>query len=220
MYNNSKEVAKLAWSLYDGSLFVLMAIMFTAAVWQLFQPRFSWPGILMVLATLGFIIITAVNGDLEMLSIILFLAGIILVIMELFVIGLVLGIVGMMMIVSSFLLIGNDIEKMSVLVASCLIIAVIEWVIIVKFFGKKVPLFNKVILTDATSKEAGYTSHDDRSHLVGQIAVTTTPFRPSGIIALGQDRIDAVSEGGFIGQNKEVRIIFVEGTRVVVREIL
>lgn len=210
----------MTWTLYDGTLFILMLVMFTAAVWQLFQSRFSWSGILMTAAALSFVIITALNGDLEMLSIILFFTGIILVVTELFVIGLVLGIIGMMMIASSFLLIGNDIETMSVMVASCLIIALIEWVIIVKFFGKKVPLFNKVILTDATSKEAGYTSHDDRSHLVGQTAVTTTALRPSGIIALGQDRIDAVSEGAFIGQNKEVRIIYVEGTRVVVREII
>ncbi|WP_246143108.1 NfeD family protein [Macrococcus equipercicus] len=209
----------MAWTLYDGTLFILMLIMFTAAVWQLYD-RLYWSGVLAVLAALGFIIVTALNGDLEMLSIILFLTGIILVIMELFVVGLVLGIAGLIMIASSFLLIGADIGKMSVFVASCMIIALIEWVIIVKFLSRKVPLFSKVILTDATSKEAGYTSHDDRSHLTGQLAVTATALRPSGIIALGQERIDAVSEGAFIGQHKEVRIIYVEGTRVVVREII
>lgn len=204
---------------YNLLLIILMIIMFTSAVAQLFQRRFNVYGIIMILAALCFVVLTAYHGDLETLSVLLFLAGVSLMILELFVIGMVLGIIGGAMVAASFLLIGEDVGRMALYVALCLIISVIEWVIFVKLFKKKVPLFNKVILTDATTKEAGYTSHDDRSYLVNQIAVTATPLRPSGIITFGHERIDAVSEGAFIDKDREVRIIFVEGTRVVVREI-
>jgi membrane-bound serine protease (ClpP class) len=33
------------------------------------------------------------------------------------------------------------------------------------------------------------------------------------------ERIDVVSEGGFIGQNAKVKVIKVEGARIVVREV-
>jgi len=159
------------------------------------------------------------TGELEMISVILFVAGVILMILELFVVGAILGIIGALMVFSSFLLIGEDISKMAVFLAISLTLALMEWIVMVKFFGKTIPLFKNVILTDSTSKEAGYSSHDDRSHLVGKTALTVTPLRPSGIITFEEKRIDAVSEGAFIDKDREVSIILVEGTRVVVRAL-
>ncbi|ULG71132.1 NfeD family protein [Macrococcus brunensis] len=196
-----------------------MIVIFLAAVMQLFSSRLSAAGILLILACTGFVIMTGLTGDLEMMSVILFVAGVILMILELFVIGAVLGIIGALMVFSSFLLIGEDISKMAVFLAISLALALMEWIVMVKFFGKSIPLFKNVILTDSTSKEAGYSSHDDRSHLVGKIALTMTPLRPSGIITFEGKRIDAVSEGAFIDKDREVSIILVEGTRVVVRAL-
>lgn len=72
-------------------------------------------------------------------------------------------------------------------------------------FNKKLSLFEKVILRDSTTSEAGYTSHDDRSDLVGQIAETLTELRPAGIISLNDERIDAVSDGTFIQRGVKVK---------------
>lgn len=206
-------------STYDILLFVLMLTMMLCVVWQLYQPRITIVGILSILAALGFTIITAINGDLTMFSVILFIAGLIFLIAELFIVGAVLGIIGAGLIVGSFLLIGEDLSKMAIFVSLSLIVVLIEWGVIVKFLGKKIPFLNKVILTDATTKEAGYSSYDDRSYLVGKTAITLTAFRPAGIIMLDGKRIDAVSDGLFIDKDKTVEIIHVEGTRVVVREI-
>ncbi|WP_243715863.1 NfeD family protein [Macrococcus brunensis] len=204
---------------YEMILLVLMIIIFLSAVAQLFSSRLSAAGIILILACAGFVIMTGMTGELEMISVILFVAGVILMILELFVVGAVLGIIGALMVFSSFLLIGEDISKMAVFLAISLALALMEWIVMVKFFGKSIPLFKNVILTDSTSKEAGYSSHDDRSHLVGKIALTMTPLRPSGIITFEGKRIDAVSEGAFIDKDREVSIILVEGTRVVVRAL-
>ena len=99
------------------------------------------------------------------------------------------------------------------------ILSIVEWVILVKLLNRKIPFFEKVVLKDSTNAEAGYRSHDDRSHLVGKIARTSTDLRPAGIILINDERIDAVSDGSFILRNKDVKILEVEGTRVVVREI-
>lgn len=203
---------------YDIVLFLLMAVMVLSAVAQLYQPKFSMLGVLAVVAGLFFVIYTGANGDLNMLSIILFIGGLLFIVMELFIVGAVLGIIGSVMVVASFLLIGSDIGKMAVLVAIVLLLALIEWGVLVRVFGKRLSLLNKVVLTDSTSREAGYTSHDDRSYLIGRTAKTVTPLRPAGIISIDDLRIDAVGEGVFIDRDKEVIVTHVEGTRIVVRE--
>ena len=39
-----------------------------------------------------------------------------------------------------------------------------------KFFGKKMKVFNKIILTDATTTEQGYVSNENRIDLIGKVA--------------------------------------------------
>lgn len=209
----------MEFSIYDGVLLFLMIIMVTAGMWQLYSPRLGLFGIISGIAAICFLGLNLFYNQMETLSIILFLGGITLVILELFVIGAVLGFLGICCIITSFLLIGDNVVKMGVFVAICLILVGIEWVILVKFLKKKIPLFSQVVLYDSTSKESGYTSHDDRSYLVNQTATTLTELRPSGIIIHNGQRIDAVSDGAFIKREREVVIIQVEGTRVVVREI-
>ncbi|UBH07728.1 NfeD family protein [Macrococcus armenti] len=206
-------------SLQNIILLLLMIVMTVSCIWQLYTPRISNAGIICVIASLLFFIMNLYHNDIEALAMILFAGGILLVILELFIIGAVIGILGMICIVVSFLLIGDNMLMMALFVSICIIIALIEWVIIVKFFKKRISLFQQVVLHDSTNKEAGYTSHDDRSYLVGQMAVCLTDLRPSGIIVHDDKRIDAVSEGAFIKKDTSVKIIEVEGTRVVVKSI-
>ena len=160
-----------------------------------------------------------INGDVNLISVLLFFVGAILVIIELFVIGAIIGIIGISLIILSIIMLGDNILLMLLNVVIASILAIIEWVILVKWFKRKIPFLDKVVLKDSTNSEAGYRSHDDRSHLVGQTARTVTDLRPAGIITLDNERIDAVSDGAFILRNKEVKILEVEGSRVVVREI-
>ncbi|MDD2497965.1 MAG: NfeD family protein, partial [Desulfitobacteriaceae bacterium] len=48
---------------------------------------------------------------------------------------------------------------------------------------------------------------------------TVTPLRPAGTAEIEGDRIDVVTEGGFIPREAQVKVVKVEGTRIVVREI-
>jgi membrane-bound serine protease (ClpP class) len=55
--------------------------------------------------------------------------------------------------------------------------------------------------------------------LLGKEGVATTTLRPAGIAEIEQRRIDVVADGGWIEQNRPVRVIEVSGNRVVVEEI-
>lgn len=55
--------------------------------------------------------------------------------------------------------------------------------------------------------------------LVDRRGRTLTPLRPSGIVRIGDAEIDVVTQGEYVDVGREVRVIEVEGGRVVVREI-
>lgn len=198
---------------------ILTSIIFLGFLYQLYSKKVNIIGIISTLALLIFFLGFLVKGDVNVVSIILFSIGVIFVIIELFVVGAVIGLIGMGLIIFSIITLGDNLIFMIGNVVIALILSIIEWVILVKIFKRNIPFLDKVVLKDSTNAESGYTSHDDRSHLVGKTATTLTDLRPAGIISYGTERIDAVSDGSFILRNKEVTILEVEGTRVVVREI-
>lgn len=197
---------------------ILTCIIFLGALYQLYSERINFAGIASFICTLIFFIGFVIIDEISLMSVLLFSIGVILVIIELFVVGAVLGILGFIAIIGSFILVGDNLLIMGAIIAVALILTTIEWVILVKGFNRKIPFFEKVILRDSTNKESGYTSHDDRSHLIGKVCTTFTALRPSGIILVDDERIDAVSDGNFIQKDQQVKIVQVEGTRVVVRE--
>ena len=192
---------------------ILTCIIFLGFLYQLYSNKINVVGIISTIALLIFFLGFFVKGDVNFYSVILFGVGVILVIIELFVVGAVIGII------VSIITLGDNFIFMIANVVFALILSIIEWVILVKGFKRKIPFLDKVVLKDSTNAEAGYTSHEDRSHLVGKTATTSTDLRPAGIITFDNERIDAVSDGSFILRNKQVTILEVEGTRVVVREI-
>ncbi|WP_432813807.1 NfeD family protein [Staphylococcus canis] len=198
---------------------LLTCVIFLSFLIQIYSKRFNFSGVISVLALLLLFLGFILQGGVSLITLSTFLIGIILIIIELFVVGAILGIIGMILVVISLITMGDNLSLMFTNIVVALILSVIEWVILAKFFKKKITLFENVVLKDSTNKESGYTSHTDRSYLIGAIGTTHTDLRPSGIILIDDQRIDAVSEGSFIPKQTKVKIIEVEGTRVVVREI-
>ena len=58
----------------------------------------------------------------------------------------------------------------------------------------------------------------DLSAYVGRDGVTVTMCRPAGIADIGGKRIDVVAEGMMIDANRPVKVLRVDGNRVVVKE--
>ncbi|WP_231856247.1 NfeD family protein [Jeotgalicoccus saudimassiliensis] len=199
--------------------FLLLSIFFLGLVYQLFSERINIVGILAVLSIFIFFSGHLLSGDGNMLTLILILVSGFLILIEFFIIGTLLGILGVLVFCVSILTVSGNVLLYSIFLAVIFVMVIIEWVIFVKHKKRKIPFLSRLILNDATDKESGYTSFDDRSHLVGEIAESHTVLRPSGTIRLGDERIDAVAEGSYIPADVKVKIIFVEGTRVVVRPV-
>ena len=76
-----------------------------------------------------------------------------------------------------------------------------------------------IILKEAERPEDGYTAASDMSIFIGREGETRTVLRPSGIANFDDVRLNVVSDGMYIKQGVEVRIVRVEGSRIVVEEI-
>ncbi|WP_235318375.1 NfeD family protein [Planococcus sp. CAU13] len=198
---------------------ILLTIAILGLLLELFTPGLSVPGFIGMMALGIFFYSHWVEGMVGIDSIILLVIGLCLLLLELFLPFGVAGFLGLASILLGVLLSGSDLQTTGIAILIALTAASIGMVILVKFFGKRLQLFNRIILSDSTDTKSGYVSNANRPELIGQIAETATELRPSGTIVLGDERIDAVSEGRYIGRGKNVKIIKVEGSRIVVREL-
>lgn len=198
---------------------LLLSIASLCLVIELFSPGFGIPGFVGLLSFAAFFFGHTVAGFAGYETILFFVIGFIMLIAELFIPGGIIGLIGGALMIFSLLFAGESVVHMAFSILIALFIAVIGMVIIMKFLGKNLHVFNKLILRDATTTEEGYVSNVNRIDLIGKVGDTITPLRPAGTIVVDNERIDAVSEGGYIDSNKKVEVIQVEGLRIVVREI-
>jgi membrane-bound ClpP family serine protease len=76
-----------------------------------------------------------------------------------------------------------------------------------------------LILNEAQKKEAGYNGTEDLEYFIGKEGVVFSILRPSGTVDFDGVKLDVVSEGNFIPKDTKVKVIKVEGRKIVVREI-
>ncbi|CAG9619361.1 NfeD family protein [Sutcliffiella rhizosphaerae] len=199
---------------------ILLSIGSLGLVLELYSPGFGIPGAMGISALLLFFYGHLVAGLAGMESIILFVIGVVLIVLELFVPGGILGILGLGAVIVSFFLATDDIAGMGLSLLIAMIVTVAVMILMFTVFRKRIRLFDRIVLRDSTNSEQGYVSNVSRIELVGQEGVTLTPLRPAGTAVFNSDeRFDVVTEGNFIGANKKIRVIKAEGSRIVVREI-
>lgn len=198
---------------------ILLSIASLGLIVELYSPGFGVAGTMGIVALVLFFYGHIIAGLAGMEAIILLILGIILIILEFFVAGGILGLLGVGAIIGSLLMSGYDLGHMSLSIAIAFIVAVIAAVFLFRSIGTEKGIFSKIILRDQTSTDQGYVSTVERKELLGKQGTTLTPLRPSGTALIANDRVDVVSEGGYIDKDKQVIVVFVESMRVVVREV-
>jgi membrane-bound serine protease (ClpP class) len=198
---------------------ILLSIGSLGLVLELYSPGFGVPGFMGLSALLLFFYGHLVAGLAGYETIILFVIGILLLVAELFLPGGLIGILGFAAILGSFFLASENVIHMGISVLIAIIISIVASIFMIKVLGRKMSIFKKIILNDSTNTEQGYVSNVNRVDLLDKQGVTLTQLRPAGKIKIEDEIIDAVSEGAFIQKDQEVKVIKVEGSRIVVREI-
>lgn len=77
--------------------------------------------------------------------------------------------------------------------------------------------YARMIVTKADLVESK--SADSLEALLGRIGKSLTPLRPSGAAQFDRERVDVMAETGLIESGCSVKVVRVEGNRVVVRKL-
>ena len=78
---------------------------------------------------------------------------------------------------------------------------------------------SKLILHESESSREGFLSSGDMSVFLGREGETRTALRPSGIAEFDGVRLNVVSDGVFIAQGVRVKIVRVDGNRILVHTV-
>ncbi|WP_010097047.1 NfeD family protein [Ornithinibacillus scapharcae] len=198
---------------------ILLSLAGLGLVVELYSPGFGVPGSIGLISLILFFYGHVVAGLAGMEAIIILLIGIALLIAELFLPGGILGLIGIGAIIASLFMSGANVGDMMMSVSIAFIVAIIVAVILFRRIGLDKGIFRHVILKERTTTELGYVSKENRLDLIGKEGVAVTGLRPSGVALIDNERVDVVTEGSFIQVNTKLKVVKVEGVRVVVREL-
>lgn len=76
-----------------------------------------------------------------------------------------------------------------------------------------------IFLRETEAAALGYVSSAARHDLAGRVGTAVTDLRPAGIGLFNGERLDVVSEGGFIQAGSKIRVLRSEGYRHIVRVV-
>ncbi len=100
--------------------------------------------------------------------------------------------------------------------------ALLGTLVISVFFFRFAPRafsLGKLTLATSQKEELGFRTHKDLKEYAGKTGYAETLLRPSGRAIIEGRRVDVLTEGGFVPKNKKIKVVKVEGGKIVVREI-
>jgi membrane-bound ClpP family serine protease len=208
---------------------------------ELKMPGVGLPGVIAAVCfVLYFWAQSQLAGQLTMLAILLFVLGLVLIGLEIFLMPgfTVPGISGVVLIVVSLALatlerkpettqewlsFGRALGVVGLSLAGAITLA-----FLVAWYLPSIPYASRLILKPPAEVQESFEGeeavpaeglHPELAALLGAIGVAATALRPAGIARFGDDFIDVVSEGSYIASGSRVQVVEIEGNRVVVKEV-
>lgn len=214
----------------SGLLFVVGLV---ALVIEFSAPGVSFGGLVAGLCFTLFFWSRFLGGTSGWLEVLLFGAGLLFLLAEIFLIpGVgIAGISGVLLMAIALVLANQDyaaldgFSRRSVTDSFWSFLAagvglVIVGVLFVRYTGR-IPVLERFIggpPAPVVTETAGVPIEESGVALdVGLCGITISPLRPAGKIMVGERSVDVVTEGDFVDSGRQVRILKMEGNRVVVR---
>jgi len=209
---------------------VLLMIGFVGLFVEIKTPGWGLAGTAGVLALLLFFGSSYILDLASGLDIILFVVGVVLLALEIFVIpgfG-IAGVSGIILIfVSLFMALigggmpyvdGDMISRAIIQLGGALVVSIIIIALIIKYLPKST-VFNRLILAEEEKANKGFVSSKSLHKLVGLEGIALSTLRPAGMADFKGEKIDVVADGDYVQQGSKLKVLRVEGSKVVVREI-
>jgi membrane-bound serine protease (ClpP class) len=209
---------------------VLMILGFLGIYLEIKTPGIGLPGLFGAVCLALFFWGHHIAGLAGMEDLLLFAVGVLLILIEIFVIP-GFGVTGMLGIVLVLLSLVGAMTRIvpggpllpdwpalqiPVLKTFAAIVGTGALALLLGRFLPRSRFVNRLALAASTSAADGYTAAADTSALVGQSGVALTPLHPSGAARIGGERLDVVTDGEFLEAGTPVRIVEAHGSRLVV----
>jgi membrane-bound ClpP family serine protease len=216
---------------------VLVMLGITCLILALKMPGIGLPEVVAAVCFLLFFWShSQLNGQITWLAFLLFLLGLLLIGLEIFVLpgfG-VSGISGVILVLGSLGLVayghwprsneewigfGQKIGPFGISILGALAAA-----FTLARYLPNIPWANRLMLRPGDEQgenpdEVVAAAQTDISSLLGAIGVAATPLRPAGKAQFGDDFVDVIAEGSYVVPGTRVQVIEIEGNRIVVKEV-
>jgi membrane-bound serine protease (ClpP class) len=145
----------------------------------------------------------------------LLVAGGVLLLLETVLPGMIAGILGLLClaagVVQSFVVFGP--QTGSYILLGVIVALVVGFILWAKFFPKT--RAGRLFTSQRTVGDIGA----ERPELLNQTGSALTPLRPSGTAIINGRRVDVVTEGAMVDRDTPIKVVAIEGMRVVVRAL-
>jgi membrane-bound serine protease (ClpP class) len=194
------------------------------------SPGFGFPVIIGVISLLLFFGSSYILQLASFINILLFIIGIILLLLEIFVIPgfAITGVIGIILIIGSIFLslVGNSlpfwdsgaVSRAIIQLSASLLFAFILIYILAKYLPKS-SAFSRLVLSNEEKADQGFVSYPSIKELIGMEGIALTTLRPAGSVEINGQKYDVVADWEYISKGNKVKVIRVEGIKVVVKEL-
>ncbi len=205
---------------------LLLTLGFLGMIFELKAPGWGITGTIALICLALFFWGHYLVGLANWIEILIFIAGITLLLLEIFLIpgfglagamGIFLTLLGafLALIKHPFQIPRSEITSALYILTYSLIATFGLTLLIMKSFPHT-GLWKRVVLASSEKTQAGYTSAKDFSQYLGKLGETISILRPSGRAIIDGEIIDVITEGDFIDTHKVVVVTRVEGSKIFV----
>ncbi len=197
---------------------LLLALGFIGMIIEIITPGFGVGGIISIIGFSLFFMGSILGGSAQVLSVIVFMVGMVLLVIEAAAPGFgVFGVLGISSIIMSVVMASRSVAQ----AVMYIVIAIALTAVVITIIFKKLPKrkLSKTLLLDTNlNKDEGYISSEEKSQYLGKEGVCLSFLRPSGKIEIEGEMLDAIAESGLIEKGEKVKVIRVEGSKIIVRK--
>lgn len=212
---------------------ILILVIIGGIYFELQTPGVGFPLIAALVALVLYLVPYYLNGLAEYWEIIALFTGIILLMVEIFVLpgfG-IAGIAGISLTLVSLILImlNNDFFNFEfvplgdIIMASFVVFGGITGGVLLLFFGgarlSRSKAFQRIALNDTQEKSQGYTVNTLSDTLVGKSGTAYTVLRPGGKVIIDDQIYDAFTRGDYVERGESILVIGNEGITLKVKKV-
>lgn len=153
------------------------------------------------------------------IALICLLAGLVCVIVEMFHPGFgAPGIIGSILLLAGVVLYARSLIQALIMIIIIIAILGVALTIVLQSASKG-HLARHIVLQDSLDESEDFSNLGDLEYFVGSEGLSLTVLRPSGTADFKGVKLDVVSEGDFLPKDTPVKIVKIEGHRIVVKQI-